>query len=35
MTLTDGTALTDTFFLGKENGKLCINSGYAELLNGA
>ena len=34
ITLTNGSQFTRTFSLRKENGKLCIDSGYADLLNG-
>jgi hypothetical protein len=35
VTLTNGTSRVRTFGLQKENGKLCIDTGYADLLNGA
>jgi hypothetical protein len=34
VTLTNGSVLNKTFSLNKENGKLCVDTGYAELLNG-
>jgi hypothetical protein len=35
VTLTNGSVLNKTFSLSKENGKLCVDTGYVDLLNGA